>query len=92
MWNTRHGEIAGPGADKHNLHPEPGLERNGKTKEENKEDAQNKLYKAMTKERELGGLMNVKNEEKMGKDIASIPSLKDYDKENGLTGSDEKEE
>jgi hypothetical protein len=39
LWNTRHGEIAGPGADKVNMHPEPGLERNGKTKEENKEDA-----------------------------------------------------
>ena len=92
MWNTRHGEVAGPGADKYNLHPEPGLERNGKTKEENHEDAQKKLYESMKKERELGGLMNVKNEDKMGKDLASIPSLKAYDTENGLTGTNDKEE
>ena len=38
MWNTRHGEVPGPGADKHNNHPEPGFEKNGKTAEENHED------------------------------------------------------
>jgi hypothetical protein len=30
----------------------------------------------MKKERELGGLMNVKNEDKVGKDLDKIPSLK----------------
>jgi len=35
--------------------------------------------------------MNVKNEDKVGKDLASIPSLKAFDKENGLA-SDDKEE
>jgi len=33
--------------------------------------------------------MNVKNEEKMGKDLAAIPSLKAFDAENGVTGSKE---
>lgn len=71
------------------MHPEPGLERNGKTKEENKEDAQKKLFTSMKKERELGGLMNVKNEDKVGKDLDKIPSLKQFDADNGLTSKEE---
>ena len=47
LWNTRHGEVPGPGAEKHANHPEPGFEKNGKTKEENHEDNQKKLAKAM---------------------------------------------
>ena len=35
MWNTRVGEIPGPDMDKHNNHPEPGLERNNVSKEDN---------------------------------------------------------
>jgi hypothetical protein len=33
--------------------------------------------------------MNVKNEDKVGKDLASIPSLKAFDKENGLASDEE---
>ena len=46
----------------------------------------------MQKERDLGGLMNVKNEDKMGKELDSIPSLSAFDSKNGLTGGSEKEE
>jgi len=35
--------------------------------------------------------MNVKNEDKVGKDLASIPSLKAFDAKNGLTGTAEEE-
>jgi len=36
----------------------------------------------MRKERELGGLANIKNEDKMGKALDSIPSLKTFDEKN----------
>lgn len=84
MWNTRHGAVPGAGTSVDH-HPEPGFEKNGKTKEENQEDNQKKLFNEMKKERELGGLMNVKNEDKVGKDLDKIPSLKTYDSENGLS-------
>lgn len=45
----------------------------------------------MKKERELGGLANVKNEDKIGKSLDAIPSLKAFDEKNGLTGKSEDE-
>ena len=63
----------------HNNHPEPGFGRNGKTHDENDEKAKTDKEEALRKERELGGLLNVKNEGKLQKAVDDVPSLSKFD-------------